>query len=198
MDSDFSLQCHHMWCSEQTVACQAMASTATCGWSCSSALSGSPTNSGDAPLKAIWTHLLSCYVIRSVYTNVWLWLSPLKQALTVQLLLTHWGEPWNQSPKSSREPLKWSSLVCPGRFICCMNPLTESWPRWPLAWMDLALRSQCQTVEFLSACFWTRILSSKLTCSFLDKRVRISWSKSLVFVVSIRSKSSQQIVVRMF
>ena len=69
-----------------------------------------------------------------------------------------------------------------------MKPPIDPCSRCPFAWMDLALRNQCQTVEFLSAYFWTRIRSSRLTNSLLDKRVKIDWSFSLVFVVSIRRK----------
>ena len=71
------------------------------------------------------------------------------------------------------------------QIICCMKAPIEPWSRFPFAWIDLALRNQCQTVEFLSAYFWTRTLSSRLTTLFLDKRVKISWSFSLVFVVNI-------------
>ena len=107
----------------------------------------------------------------------------------IQLRLTQSGEPWNQSPRSSWDPLKWSSEVWPGKFIFCIKPVTESCPRCPFDWMDLALRSQCQTVEFLSACFWTRIRSARVTSSFLDKRVKMPWSIKRVLGESISSES---------
>lgn len=87
---------------------------------------------------------------------------------------------------SSRLGLKCSSGSWPGKFRLCMNPETESWLKWPWAWIERAFRSHDQTVELWFACFCNKILSLRLTSSPLDKRTRISWSINRVLTLSIK------------